>query len=92
MSLKCDFCCSDDVVENFLAKDGLMGTFGMVDHFSDGGWAACADCARLVRRKDFDGLERRIADEFCRKYNVELDLETAAAIHLSVEAFGKLRL
>lgn len=92
MALQCDFCCSEDVVENFAARDGMMGTFGMVDHFSNGGWAACADCARLVQRKDFDGLEQRIAEEFCRKYNVELDTETAAAIHLSVESFKRLRL
>lgn len=60
----CDFCSSPEVVlaypcRNFSSEIHVPNAPGWS---SDGWWAACANCAKLIEAGDRDGLARRAAD------------------------------
>ena len=53
----CDFCSSPDVLWSYPAVDfQVEGTRLLA---SEGGWAACHDCATLIEADDRDGLAQR---------------------------------
>jgi hypothetical protein len=48
---------------------------------SEGDWAACDDCAALIRTGDRMGLARRSAETFTAKYGIPIDVTAFLELH-----------
>jgi hypothetical protein len=53
----CDFCASPEVLWSYPAADFHVEGTRLLG--SEGGWAACHECAALIEADDRDGLARR---------------------------------
>lgn len=78
---KCDFCSSQPVEWEVVARDFTLGDIVG----SKGNWAACAECARLLREGDWRGLTLRSIQRFAivrgRPMN-EMEQQAVRQLHM----------
>jgi len=58
----CDFCLAENPQWEYEAKDMAITAHPQID-MSQGAWAACGDCVRLIEANDVDGLLDRCVRE-----------------------------
>ena len=68
--MKCDFCSAVPAVRAYRTPDFLLEEAdipgGRVERWSAEGWAACADCDRLIQAGDEEGVIDRSTDRLQR--------------------------
>ena len=79
----CDFCSSTPVTTSYPAVDTAVDLSGL--HGSNGNWAACAICARLIDENDRDGLASRSVMTFIEEYLPEYPGPSAIADELRAD-------
>lgn len=84
--MRCDFC-SDELhlldgwvvpAESFSVVDDGQGT----SHASDSNWKACSTCVQYVRRRNWDGLVKRVVRRMKTTQGLTPDLQTGVERHL----------
>lgn len=63
---RCDFCSAPVVAAHYLAPDHVIEEVPGVQRISTGGWAACADCDRLLQAGDTEGVIDHSVDRLRR--------------------------
>jgi len=84
---ECDFCASKDIAAYVKVAPFEQANAYQINQFKED-WAACADCARGVRRGDWNGILRRTLKGIERKHGIQATDEMRAEIrrlHASVD-------
>lgn len=89
-NFKCDFCLADHArwvlpVEQFMMAPG---------HESEKDWAACDDCAALLREVDWEGLTTRALREYKKRHGMAPPRAVLAGMYQQVRGHvtGTVRL
>lgn len=96
--LKCDFCFADDPIAALPVEDFEIYTLGNTTSGSHSDWAACEDCAELIRRGYWSRLTDRVIKAYGERHEAQgpLPPEMKAFIRdyyrrLTVHVTGPLR-
>lgn len=81
----CDFCGGDKIRWAYPADDFMIGAIAALDPEtgeaidvqpmgSKGPWAACAECAELIEREDYEALKKRGIESIPREQITDMKL------------------